>query len=165
MANGWLLAEEARGLWLVRAYNGLRPSESQALQVRDYDRERKAITLRLTKTGDLPTLPLDWEVTEWIEKWVDFSQPFAPLFANPHTGRAWKRTAEVDLHNAACLEIGTYFRPNHVGRHAFGTHAVKRTRDLAAVQKAMRHASPKTTAGYLDREQLDIVKVLRRRDA
>ena len=67
------------------------------------------------------------------------------------------------IHSATSQATGVYFRPDHCGRHAFGTHALQRTQDIAAVQKAMRHTDPRTTEGYIDREQLDIVHVLRPR--
>ena len=35
----------------------------------------------------------------------------------------------------------------------------------AAIQKAMRHTDPRTTQRYIDRDQLDIVHVLRRRSS
>jgi hypothetical protein len=34
---------------------------------------------------------------------------------------------------------------------------------LAAVEKAMRHADPRTTQGYIDRDVIDVVEVLRPR--
>ena len=136
--------------------------EARALRVGDYDPRARTVKLRWSKTGDLPTLPVDWEVAEWIEKWVDLNQPFRPLFRNPNNDEQWSYSSERRVHVAACKKLGTYYKMNHTGRHAFGTHAVVRTRDLAAVQTAMRHADPRTTAGYIDREQLDIVRVLRR---
>ena len=158
------IPEAARGIFLIRAYNGLRMPEARALRVGSYDFERDTVTLRWSKTGELPTLPVDWEVAEWVRRWVDPRARLrdAPLFLNPRTGEQWSYSSERRAHVAACGEIGTYYPMNHTGRHAFGTHAVQRSKDIAAVQKAMRHSDPRTTAGYIDREQLDIVHVLRR---
>jgi integrase len=111
-------------------------------------------------------------VAEWIRAHVDPRDRLrgdVPLFVNPATGGRWTQPSERRVHLAACEEIGAYFKPNHCGRHAFGTHALRRTKerggshDLAAVQKAMRHSDPRTTQGYIDRDVIDLVGVLRRR--
>jgi hypothetical protein len=89
--------------------------------------------------------------------------PNANVALTAETGGCWSPSSERRVHVAACDSIGVYFRPNHVGRHAFGTHALKRTRDIYAVQKVMRHADPRTTEGYIDREVVDIAHVPRPR--
>ena len=159
------IPEAARGIFLIRAYNGLRMSEARALRVSDFDFERDVVTLRWVKasTGeaDLPTMPVDYEVAEWVRKWINARDRWGPLFRNPSTGEQWTYSSERRVHVEACKEIETYYRMNHTGRHAFGTHAMARTGDPAKVQKAMRHASIVTTMGYVDREQLDIVQTLR----
>ncbi len=135
--------------------------EARALRVGDYDPKQRTVSLRWSKTGELPTLPVDWEVADWIEQHVDLGQPFRPLFRNPSNDEQWSYSSERRVHVAACNKIGTYYKMNHCGRHAFGTHAMGRTKDIESVAKAMRHADVRTTRGYLDRDQLDIVHVLR----
>ncbi len=56
------IPEAARGIFLIRAYNGLRMPEARTLRVGSYNLERDTVTLRWSKTGELPTLPVDWEV-------------------------------------------------------------------------------------------------------
>ena len=67
---------------------------------------------------------MDWEVAEWIEEHVDLGQPFRPLFRNPSNDEQWSYSSERRVHVAACNNIGTYYKMNHCGRHAFGTHAM-----------------------------------------
>ena len=177
------IPEQKRGLWLIRAHNGLRPSEARELNVQDYDFQRDTVTLRHSKKSgprnevELVTFSVDWEVAEWIHRWVDprdAVRGYAPLFQNPDSyndHHRWTPASERRVHVAACAEIGAYFKPNHCGRHAFGTHAMRRLKertgayDIAAVQKAMRHADPRTTQGYIDRDVIDIVHVLRPKGA
>ena len=79
------IPEGLRGLFLVQSYNALRPIEACALNVQDYDARTRKLTLRHTKTGEPATVPVDWEVVEWIEKWVDPTKAllgYWPLFRN-----------------------------------------------------------------------------------
>lgn len=65
------IPNSARGLFLVRSRDGLRPSEARRLHIEDYDFERRELTIRLTKTEKgKRRIPVDWETAEWIENWV-----------------------------------------------------------------------------------------------
>lgn len=56
----------------------------------------------------------------------------------------------------------------HKLRHAFGTECYRRSRDVFATQRLMRHASPATTAGYVklaDHTAADLIATLDTRGA
>ena len=169
------IPELKRGLFLVRSYNGLRPSEARALNVQDYDFRKDILTLRHTKrTGRrgkaaLVPIPADWEVAEWVHRWVDPKDAlvgYLPLFRNSDSYNdhaRWTPSSERRVHLTACTVIGTYFKPNEVGRKACATHALRRTRDIHSVQKLLRHADPRTTERYAKLADDALVRVLRPR--
>lgn len=64
-------------------------------------------------------------------------------------GRLWSvnpQTVSATIRQHAA-QIGVRMR-FHQLRHRFGTAVYRQTRDLLLTQRLMRHASPKTTAGY-----------------
>lgn len=166
------IPEEVRGLWLVRARDGLRPSEARKLRVSNYNWRTRMLTIEESKTETgQATFEVDWEVSDWLEKWVPAESRLVPdqyLFKNPRArdGR-WRRTPEVRVHDLACKAIGAYFPPNHCGRHAAATHMMQRSRertgshDIEAVRRKLRHRESSTTRGYIDQRVIEVGGVSR----
>ncbi len=167
------IPEDRRGLFLARSYNGLRPSEARRLNVGDYDFERNQIRIRSSKTrAGVRTLEADWELADWMRRHVSPEARLdrsRPLFKNPsgQGDRRWKQTSEVSLHQAACRAIGFQFKPNHAGRHAYGSHALRRAKqatgahDLAALQRSLGHTDQRATLHYVDPEGIEVGHLLR----
>jgi integrase len=162
------IPEARRGVFLAMSYNGLRPSEAMPLNVQDY--KDGLLTLRHTKTGLPATMPVDWELSEWIDKHVDPRKAllgYWPLFENPRAysdHRRWTYSSMKRLHEAACRKLGVHFTMYECGRKAAATHALKRSSDIHAVQKLLRHADPRTTERYAKLADQALVKVLRRKE-
>lgn len=179
------IPEPIRGLWLIRGYDGLRPSEARRLNISNYDWRTRAIAIEDTKTENgVRTFEVDWEVSEWLDRHVPAEARLdgaRPLFINPGSpsGR-WRRTAEVRIHDQAALEAGLVdgtgrplFAPNHMGRHAAATHMMARTKarfgahDIDAVKRKLGHAERSTTETYIDPRIIEVASIARipRRDS
>jgi integrase len=139
------LAPSARALCHVLAVAGCRVSEALALTVHHLDAERLTLTLRTLKRRrtvfravpvpraivDMPRLlPLDAEGRFW------------PL----HRATAW-RVVKAAMRRAYIT--GPMACPKGL-RHSFGIHAAGCNVPTNLIQRWMGHASPTTTAIYLD---------------
>ena len=115
----------------------------------------------------LLTQAIELEVAEWIDRWVPKSERLRsnlPLFRNPgakNKEKRWTPASERRVLLAAMAEAGAYFKPNELGRHAFGTHAAKRGAQAFALQKFMGHTDPRTTSRYIDLSGAALLDVLR----
>lgn len=75
--------------------------------------------------------------------------------------------SERRLHERACDQLGVYFPPNHLGRRAALTHALRRTKenachhDIDTIRKLAGHTDRKTTETYIDQDVIDVGHVLR----
>ncbi len=99
-------------------------------------------------------LQLHPEVAAWLVEHHDRTRFGAePLFKNPNAyndeGR-WKESSERRVLVKAYRDAGVmHIKPNEMGRHFFGTHAVNDLgADIYPVQAWLGHADPKTTMRY-----------------
>lgn len=139
------LAADRRALCLVLAYTGCRVSEALAITRHHIDADRCAITFRTLKRRKI------------VFRAVPIPRPLCDLLlalATNHDGRIWP------IHRATvwrCIrEITEQLRiagpmacPRGL-RHGFGIHAVSNNVPPNLIQRWMGHASPTTTAIYLD---------------
>lgn len=171
------IPEHIRGFWLACAYDGLRISEAERANVRDYNWRTHVLRVvdSKTETG-VRSFEVDWEVAEWLEKHVPAAarmQARAPLFRNPngHSEGRWTGGSRRRVHERAQAASGVYFEPNHVGRHAAASHMLQRSResvgahDIDAVRKKLGHRDRRTTETYVDAEVIEVAHVTRLRPA
>lgn len=136
-------AEQA--LLYLLTFTGCRISEALALTTHHLDAERDTITLRTLKRRRtvFRVIPIPPEVTEML---LRLKTPTGERFWTVHRSSAWRlvrRTMEaaaIDGPMACCRGL----------RHAFGMRAAERNVPPPLIQRWMGHASPATTAIYLD---------------
>jgi len=75
------------------------------------------------------------------------SKPGVPVFA-ANDGDYLRYPAIQDAFNMAFEALGMPWRSTHICRHSFGTLALMTSRDLSAVQAAMRHSDIRETQRY-----------------
>jgi integrase len=173
------IPEQIRGLWLIRGYDGLRPSEARRLNVANYDWRTRVLAIEDSKTETgIRTFEVDWEVGEWLDRWVELEQRMdreRPLFVHPGAADLrWKRTPEVRVHDQASRDSDLVngdgkplFAPNHMGRHAAATHMMARTKtrtgahDIDAVKRKLGHRERSTTETYVDSRVIEIGSLAR----
>jgi len=158
---------EIRGLWLVRAYMGLRPSEARRLDVRDLRENGTALQLlgAKTKTRAPRLLPLAPEVADWLREHGQLEHRFgaAPLFWNPAARNAekrWTEKPEWEVFQRALAACGFEgLKPNEAGRHFFATELVARTEDIYLAKRWLGHSSVDVTEGYVGARARSLRKV------
>jgi site-specific recombinase XerD len=143
--------------FILAAYSmGLRLSEVLSLQVRDIDKARMQVHVRLGKGQKdrfvfLPTLTLH----ALRRCWASHRNP-AWLFPAGQTveeravatkrlsGSSQQKAFKAILHSCGIHKDAT----PHTLRHCYGAHLVEAGLNLRAIQHQMGHESPKTTALY-----------------
>lgn len=162
------IPEAERGLWLARAYAGLRPAEARRVDVRDWD--ARALTLRIRaeicKTGEERILPLAEvapELVGWIATHRANATRWDPLFPCPRArDKRWKATPERRCWLAAIEAAGVeHVAPNLGGRHAFATREAHAGTDLLALKDWMGHSSIKTTEIYMHTDVQSLARRMR----
>lgn len=142
------LPDDLRRATALGAYAGLRVSEAASLHWRDVDRELRRIIVRQGKGGKdrmvgLPPILLDHLLPDRGGYVVTGND----VVWTGHTlGRKWVAAANT-------LGVDATF---HMLRHRFGTIATAAGVPLTSVQRAMGHASPATTAGYVAVSDTDL---------
>lgn len=132
------MARPRTRVWLILGrYAGLRALECAALQPEDIDFDR-GVMLVHGKGRKAATVPMHPYVAAELREWLD-----------THDGQTWLATAD-DVSQAGNYALknagarGTF----HGLRHAFAQHLYDVYRDIAMVQKALRHSSPAVSAVY-----------------
>jgi integrase/recombinase XerC len=133
---------------------GLRVSETQALDLRDLNRQTREV--RVMGKGSQPRVALvGSSALDWLErymsevrlKWAGRRSDEA-MFLNRYGGRLSVRSIQqiVKLH-AVRAGLDPDFH-THTLRHSFATHMLDYGADLRVVQELLGHASPATTQVY-----------------
>lgn len=139
------LAARERAFCYLLAFTGFRVSEALAVAHHNLDTERCTITARTLKRRRLVfrTVPLPKEVIEMLLRLVA-----------DRDGRVWRmhRVTAWRVVKWAMLRagiVGPMACPRGL-RHGFGIRAADRSVPPNLIQRWMGHASPTTTAIYLD---------------
>lgn len=153
----------ARGLFLVRAFMGLRPSEARRLNLSDVRGNVLVLPSTKTKTKRVRRLELHPIVSEWIGVHRSGAKSWEPLFVNPtaqnEDGR-WSPAAERRYWIAACNAAGVApIKPNEGGRHFFGTVFTAEA-DSFVVKQWLGHGDIRSTERYRKLETVPIARVL-----
>ncbi len=166
---------ERRGIFLARSRMGFRPSEARRLNVSDLRRGQRedlldahiALPPRSSKKRRGRILQLHPEVAAWLLKHGRLDRRFGaePLFPNAEAWndeKRWTATSERRTLERAYKVAGVeHIRPNELGRHFFGTHAVSDLGvDIYPVQEWMGHSGTETTQRYAKLRAVPIARVL-----
>jgi integrase len=135
---------------------GLRPGETCALKVKDYDELNRQILVRRTWSGRVLSertkgknkvwLPLSNRATEIIKLHIKNALPEAFIFINPRTGSAYR----TKVLNRLWKQYSGYQDIDHysASRHSFCTQLIHDGVNPLEAQVAMRHKDLKSTQKY-----------------
>jgi integrase len=139
------LAPQMQALCYVLAYAGCRISEALSLTIHQVDTERLALTIKtLKRRRDVfRVVPVPQAVIDRLQALpLDAAGRFWPM----HRVTAW-RTVKAIMQRAGVS--GPMACPKGL-RHGFGVRAAGHNVPQNLIQRWMGHASPTTTAIYLD---------------
>jgi len=139
------LAPRMRALCHVLVYAGCRVSEALALTAHHVDTERQTLTIKTLKRRRVVfrTVPVPEATIEMLRKLpCDDSGRFWPV----HRVTAWRVVKAAMLRAGIVAPMAC---PKGL-RHGFGIRAAGRSVPTNLIQRWMGHASPVTTAIYLD---------------
>jgi integrase len=143
--------------------SGIRASEIRALRVEDVDLVERWIIVRRGKGGKGRVVPVRGRVVLLLEEFMLTSLPklgrqpepkdfiLYPSGAGPR-GTTWVDPSRQMAYSTfwrwwdrCCKRAGVRYRKPHMSRHTYATKLIRATGDLAAAQKALGHASIRTT--------------------
>jgi integrase len=139
------LAPGTRALCHVLAYAGCRVSEALALTIHHLDADRLTLTIRTLKRRRtvFRAVPVPQAVIDMLRA---LPQGACGRFWPMHRATAW-RMVKATMQRAGIT--GPMACPKGL-RHGFGIHAAGRSVPTNLIQRWMGHASPATTAIYMD---------------
>lgn len=130
------IKDENERCWvLLGAYAGLRAHEVAKLHPTDLTAEGLRV---LGKGGRVDVIPVAPIITRALQGRLSSTAAFWPGVSPMVVSHSIKIRAD---------ELNLRFRFHRL-RHRFGTQVYRHNRDLLLTQRLMRHASPRTTAGY-----------------
>jgi integrase len=138
-------APTTRAFCYVLVHAGCRISEALALTIHHLDTERLALTIKTLKRRKVHfrVVPIPEQVADLMRVVpLDEDGRFFPM----HRTTAWRRV-KAAMHQAAVF--GPMASPKGM-RHGFGIRAAAHNVPINLIQRWMGHASPTTTAIYLD---------------
>ncbi len=156
--------------------SGLRAAEIRGLRVEDVDLTERWVIVRRGKGGKGRVVPVRGRVVLALEEFMLTPIPklarapepldflLYPTGAGPH-GPTWSDPTRPMAYStfwrwweACCRRAGVRYRKPHTSRHTFATKLIRATGgDLAATQKALGHASIRTTIDVYTHLQLSDV--------
>ena len=142
---------------------GVRASEMRHLRVQDVDLTERWIIVRRGKGGKGRVVPVRGRVVRLLEEFLltpipkldrqpgltDFvlyptgAGPYGPTWSDP--SRCMAPSTFWRWWKACCERGGIRYRKPHTSRHTYATKLIRATGDVAAAQKALGHASVRTT--------------------
>jgi integrase/recombinase XerC len=133
---------------------GIRVAELAGLDLRDVDRDRRA--LRVVGKGDKQrSVPYGRPAEQAVAAWVDRGRPLvasarsgSALFLGARGGRVDPRVVRRVVHAAVGREPDAPDIGPHGLRHSAATHLLEGGADLRSVQELLGHASVATTQRY-----------------
>jgi integrase/recombinase XerD len=138
-------------LALTLAYGaGLRLSEVLRLRVGDVDLERRCLYVRATKGDRDRCVPLANALLGALRTPLAGTEPSDFLFPGPDSSRPLGRGVLQRAFRAALARAGIRKEVTiRTLRHSFATHLLEQGVDLRVIQQVLGHASPATTALYV----------------
>lgn len=129
-----------RTMLILAGYAGLRAAEIAGARCEDFDHEAGNLRVR-GKGSKVRIVPLNAKVAELVEP--GSTGPVVAWRGKPVSPASVSDALRFYLRNQGLDATG------HQARHSFGTRMYAKSKDLAAVQETMGHASPNTTRGYV----------------
>lgn len=144
--RAWMLVDLALS-------TGLRVSEMTALQIKDVDLKRGAVSVvRLKRKKKFrETVAAGKDLAQHLKDYITWTgRKTGPLFVGsrgPLTAQGLQRLWKAAIKRAGLPKELSI----HSARHTIAVHLLKRTKNLRQVQKQLGHATPATTANmYAD---------------
>jgi site-specific recombinase XerC len=132
-----------RALFLTMLWTGIRIGSALALNADDVDLD--AATIEIRGKGDTRSrLPISSAVRDLLADWMPDHGPAFPSRAGSALS---PRQAQFRL-ASWCRRAGIRRVPPHALRHSFAKGLLRRTGDLAVVQRALTHRSITSTVVY-----------------
>jgi len=163
---------------------GLRASEMRHLRVEDIDLAERWIIVRRGKGGKGRVVPIRGHVVRLFEEFFltpipkldreprrgDFvlyptgAGPYGPTWSDP--SRPMAPSTFWRWWNRCCERAATRYRKPHMSRHTYATKLIRTTGNAAATQKALGHASVRTTIDvYTHLEVADVASAVEAMEA
>lgn len=141
-------ARRDEALVLTGLYAGLRAAELAALRWPAIDFETGVITIRLSKMNHGRSVPLHPVLAEALRGWrtIQAGDESWPVFSLD--GEPFNANRPGKIARRLSARFGIQFT-THQLRHTFATWALRGSRDLYGVSKALGHADLKQTEIYL----------------
>jgi integrase/recombinase XerD len=164
--------------------SGVRASELRPLRVQDVDMRERCIIVRRGKGGKSRLIPIRGRVVRLLDEYfltpipkldrepvaLDFivypsgAGPYGPTWSDP--SRPMAPSTFWRWWNACCDRAGIRYRKPHTSRHTYATKLLRATGNAAATQKALGHASVRTTIDiYTHLEVTDVALAVEAMDA
>ena len=137
-----------RALLLTLLYAGLRCREAAALRWSDIDFKAGAIAIELSKMGKGRAVPIHPELKYILIQWREVQQLAGDVPVFSLDGRQFKPTRVGKIAAQWRAAAGVRFTA-HILRHTFATFALRGSKDVYAVSKALGHAQLKQTEIYI----------------
>ncbi len=147
-AQSTIRNQRDRALLLTLLYAGLRCREAAGLRWSDVDFKAGAIAIELSKMGKGRAVPIHPELKYILAQWRLVQQLVgdAPVFSLDHKHFKPTRVGKIAAQWRAAA--GVCFTA-HILRHTFATFALRGSKDVYAVSKALGHAQLKQTEIYI----------------
>jgi integrase len=142
-----------RILWLLGTHTGLRVSDILGLRVKDFKKQFDVVEAKTKKTQRIQ-IPDDLllAVRLYVHRErlrpTDFIIPGRTPEKSLHRSQAWRVLHRISH------EVGLDGVATHSMRKTYASDLFARTGDLHAVQKALNHKYPSTTATYLGKRMV-----------
>jgi len=132
---------------LIDINTGLRLSELTTLRWEDVDLDRKTLTVRKAKNGEMRIIPLNSQ-THQVFTWK--REEGKRLKLEGIDGKVFPFSTSFVSHTfrRACDEVGLTDVTFHSLRHSFATRLAQHNVDVLAIQKLMGHKSISMTQRY-----------------
>lgn len=137
-----------RALLLTLLYAGLRCREAAALRWSDIDFKAGVIAIELSKMGKGRGVPLHPELKYILPQWCEVQQLVgdAPVFSLNYKHFKPTRVGKIAAQWRTAADVRF---TAHILRHTFATFALRGSKDVYAVSKALGHAQLKQTEIYI----------------
>lgn len=124
---------------------GCRYGELCRLQVADYNRDVKTLTIREGKNGRVRHVTLTGEAPELIERLISGRSPAEILFKRDD-GRRWKRAEQLRPMRDACKRASIHPAVSfHVLRHTHASILAMRAVPMAVIARQLGHSDTRMT--------------------
>lgn len=136
-------------MYMFGIYSGLRISDILIFRVRDV-RGKRDIYIREKKTGKEKRFPINRELLQIINQYINQKKDYEYLFKSPrYPNKPITRQQAYNIMKNAGLYFGIPNLGTHTLRKTFGYHMYQRTKDAAMLMDIFNHADIHITLRYI----------------